>query len=143
VPATRRLVERRWLHEAFGLGWTTADLFGCDRRAPSYRLDRAGIVLLIGGHEIVELDSSHAVLRTRTGSVLRYRRRPPTKPPLALLWELLRPVQATGPPIRGPTARPSDERMATTYLAGPRRHPDHDHPSEEEHGCLDSARRVQ
>lgn len=140
---SRRLVESRWLHEALDLGWTTADVFGCDGRAPWYRLDRAGLVLLIGGDEIVELDPSHAALRTCTGSVLRYRRRPPAKPPVALLWELLRPAQATGPPIRGPTAHPSDERMAATYLAEPRRHPDHDHPSEEEHGCSDSARRVQ
>jgi hypothetical protein len=30
------------------------------------------------------------------------------------------------PPIRGPTAHPREERMAATYLAGPRRHPDQD-----------------
>ena len=29
--------------------------------------------------------------------------------------------------------------MAATFLAGPRRHPDHDHPAEEDHGCLKSA----
>ena len=33
----------------------------------------------------------------------------------------------------------SKERMAATFLAGPRRHPDHDHPSEEDHGWIDSA----
>jgi hypothetical protein len=31
---THQLVERRWLHPALDLGWTTADLFGCDQRAP-------------------------------------------------------------------------------------------------------------
>ena len=108
-------------------GWTAADLFGCDRRAPWHRLDRAGLVLLTGGHEIVELTEDVAALRTSTGSVLRYRRRPPARPPVALLWELLISAQATGPPIRGPTTHPSEERMAATYLAGPRRHPDHDH----------------
>ena len=41
--------------QALALGWTAADLFGCDRRAPWHRLDRAGLVLLTGGHEIVEL----------------------------------------------------------------------------------------
>ena len=124
---TRRLVERRWLHDALRLGWSAADLFGCDQRAPWHRLDRAGLVLLTGGHEIVELTENDAAFRTSTGSVLRFRRRPPARPPVALLWELLISTQATGPPIRGPTAHPSKERMAATYLAGPRRHPDQDH----------------
>ena len=122
-----RLVEGGWLERALALGWTAADLFGCDRRAPWHRLDRAGLVLLTGGHEIVELTKEVAALRTSTGSVLRFRRRPPATPPVALLWELLISAQATGPPIRGPTAHPSEERMAATYLAGPRRHPDQDH----------------
>jgi hypothetical protein len=122
-----RLVEGGWLERALALGWTAADLFGCDRRAPWHRLDRAGLVLLTGGHEIVELAPDVAALRTSTGSVLRYRRRPPARPPVALLWALLIPTQPTGPPIRGPTAHPSKERMAATYLAEPRRHPDQDH----------------
>jgi TubC N-terminal docking domain len=122
-----RLVEAGWLERALALGWTAADLFGCDQRAPWHRLDRAGLVPLTGGHEIVELTENDAALRTSTGSVLRFRRRPPARPPVALLWELLISAQATGPPIRGPTTPPSEERMAATYLAGPRRHPDQDH----------------
>jgi TubC N-terminal docking domain len=122
-----RLIEGGWSEQALALGWTAADLFGCDRRAPWHRLDWAGLLLLISGHEIVELTAHHAALRTTTGSVLRYWRRPSPRPPLALLWELLMSAPATGPPIRGPTALPSEERMAATYLAGPRRHPDHDH----------------
>jgi hypothetical protein len=124
---TRQLVERRWLRQALDHGWSAADLFCCDQRAPWHRLDRSGLVLLLGGHEIVELSSDVATLRTRSGSVLRHRRRPPARPPVALLWELPIHARATGPPIRGPTTPPSEERMAATYLAGPRRHPDHDH----------------
>jgi hypothetical protein len=122
-----RLLEGGWAQQALNFGWTAADLFGCDRRAPWHRLDRAGLVLLTGGHEIVELTEEVAALRTSTGSVLRFRRRPRARPPVTLLWELLISPQATGPPIRGPTAHPSEERMAATYLAGLRRHPDHDH----------------
>jgi TubC N-terminal docking domain len=122
-----RLVEGGWLERALALGWTAADLFGCDRRAPWHRLDRAGLVLLVGGHEIVELTLDVAALRTSTGLVLRSRRRPPGRPPVALLWELVISAQATGPPVRGPTTPPSEQRMAATYLAGPRRHPHHDH----------------
>jgi hypothetical protein len=82
---------------------------------------------LTGEHEIVELTEEVAALRTSTGSVLRFRRRPAATPPVALLWDLLISAQATGPPIRRQTAHPSEERMAATYLAGPRRHPDQDH----------------
>jgi hypothetical protein len=41
-----RLVEGGWAREALVLGWTAADVFGCDRRAPWHRLDRAGLLLL-------------------------------------------------------------------------------------------------
>jgi hypothetical protein len=129
-----QLLEGGWLERALALGWTAADLFGCDRRAPWHRLDRAGLVLLVGGHEIVELTPDVAALRTSTGSVLHHRRRPPAQPPAALLWKILVSAQATGPSIRRPTAHSTEERMAATYLAGPRHHPDHDHPSEEDHG---------
>jgi TubC N-terminal docking domain len=122
-----RLLEGGWAQEAVNLGWTTADLFGCDGRAPWHRLDRAGLVLLTSGHEIVELTEEVAALRTSTGSVLRFRRRPPARPPVELLWELLISAQATGPPTFRSAAHPSEERMAATYLAGPRRHPDQDH----------------
>jgi hypothetical protein len=103
-----RLVEGGWAQQALGLGWTSADLFGCDQRAPWYRLDRCGLVLLTGGREVVELTADGAALRTSTGSVLRFRRRPPARPPVALLWQLLTPARATGPPIRGPTAHPDE-----------------------------------
>jgi TubC N-terminal docking domain len=123
----RQLVERRWLHTALDLGWSTADLFGCDQQAPWHRLDRSGLVLLLGGHEIVELSSDVATLRTRTGSVLRHRRRPPAPPPVALLWDVLTPrvhwtgwppAQATGPPIRAPMAHPSEGADGGDVLGG-------------------------
>jgi TubC N-terminal docking domain len=114
---TRQLVERRWLHQALDHGWSAADLFGCDQRAPWHRLDRSGLVLLMGGYEIVELSSDVATLRSRTGSVLRHRRRPLPEPPVALLWAILPrgPIRQAGRrlgppihPIRGPTAYPSE-----------------------------------
>jgi hypothetical protein len=113
-----RLVEGGWAQQALNFGWTAADLFGCDQRAPWHRLDRAGLVLLTGGHEIVELTEEVAALRTSTGSVLRFRRRPPARPPVALLWELLISARATGPPpFRPPMSK--QMRMAATFLAGP------------------------
>jgi hypothetical protein len=81
----------------------------------------------MGGRGVVELTEDVAALKTSTGSLLRFRRRPSARPPVALLWEILISAQPTGPPIRRPTTHPSEERMAATYLAGLRRHPDHDH----------------
>ena len=105
-----RLVEGGWTRRALDLGWTPADLFGCDQRAPWYRLDRSGLVLLLGGHEVVELTSGEAVLRARTGSVLRYRRRPPAEPPVALLWEVLTLEGASDGLAAGSSHRPTDPR---------------------------------
>jgi hypothetical protein len=122
-----RLLEGGWAQQALALGWTATELFGCDQRAPWDRLDRAGLLLLMGGREVVELTEDVAALKTSTGSLLRFRRRPSARPPVALLWEILISAQPTGPPIRRPTTHPNEERMAATYLAGPRRHPDHDH----------------
>jgi TubC N-terminal docking domain len=122
-----RLVEDGWAREALTLCWTAADLFGCDRRAPWHRLDRAGLVLLISGHEIVQVTAHHAELRTTTGSVLRYRRRQPEIPSLALLWELLnlRPGhRATDPRADSTSGQGAD---GGDVLGRTRRHPDHDH----------------
>jgi hypothetical protein len=121
------LVEDGWLERALALGWTAADLFGCDHRAPWHRLDRAGLVLLAGGHQIIELTAHHAALRTSTGSVLRYRRRRPATPPVARLWELLISAPATGPPIRGPDNLSERRADGGDVLGRTRRHPDHDH----------------
>jgi hypothetical protein len=105
-----RLIEGGWAQQALNLGWTAAELFGCDQRAPWHRLDRAGLLLLMGGRGVVELTEDVAALKTSTGSLLRFRRRPSARPPVALLWEILISPQATGSPIRGPTAHPSEER---------------------------------
>jgi hypothetical protein len=47
--------------------------------------------------------------------------------PSSTSWELLIRAQTTGPPTCGSTVHLSEERMAATYLAEPRRHPHHDH----------------
>jgi hypothetical protein len=44
--------------------------------------------------------------------------------PSPRMWAFLIHARATGPPTCGST---QEERMAAAYLAGPRRHPDHDH----------------
>jgi TubC N-terminal docking domain len=36
-----RLIEGGWAQQALNLGWTSANLFGCDQRTAWHRLDRA------------------------------------------------------------------------------------------------------
>ena len=88
-------------HSGLALGWTAADLFGCDRRAPWHRLDRAGLVLLTGGHEIVELDADVGGAPDIHGIGAALPAPTAATAPVALLWELLISALATGPPIRG------------------------------------------
>ena len=90
VADSLALVDSGLAAQAFALGWSAADLFGCDQRAPWHRLDRAGLMLLVDGRTIPELTAAHAALRHRDGSVLRFRRRlVPHEPPVAMLWHLL------------------------------------------------------
>lgn len=71
------------------LGWGPYDLFGCDLDRPSAWLDRAGLLWLLAGDQLVALTQDVAVIETRTGAPQTYRRRP-TDPGRALVWELAR-----------------------------------------------------
>ena len=105
APSARGILDHHWRHivndtltlvdsgqaaQAFALGWSAADLFGCDAVAPWQRLDRAGLMLLLQGREIAQWTASDAALRHRDGNVLRFRRvLVPPSPPVAMLWHLL------------------------------------------------------
>jgi hypothetical protein len=70
------------------LGWGPLDLFGCDRIKPFARLDRAGLVWLIGGRELLALTTDMVVISNSSGGNLTfYRRRRETGGVLA--WELI------------------------------------------------------
>jgi hypothetical protein len=64
----------QWGDEAASLGWTDIDLFGVHPSAPAYRFDCMGLVLLITGRKILELNVGRAVLLSPRGSRLTYRR---------------------------------------------------------------------
>ena len=77
----------RWAATAAALGWGPADLWGCHREKPYERLDCAGLLWLLNGAEIVTLTADTATIRTQTGAIQSFRRRPaPTGTVLA--WEL-------------------------------------------------------
>jgi hypothetical protein len=72
---------------AMSLGWGPYDLFGCDRNRPYARIDRAGLLWLLDGHQLLVLSENTATIETRTGGRQTFRRKPP-EPGRVLAWEL-------------------------------------------------------
>jgi hypothetical protein len=66
-----------WLHRAHSLGWTYADLLGCDRDAPWARVEHMGLVVLLDGNRVIWITAQAAYLKTNTGAAQRFRRVPP------------------------------------------------------------------
>lgn len=86
VYAADRFLDR-WAEFAIAAGWSTLDVFGADPDRPGARFDAMGLVLLLDGCRIVDVDEHGADLMTDTGAKQRYRRRPlPTG--TIPLWEL-------------------------------------------------------
>lgn len=76
---------------AHRLGWRDWELFGCHRQAPWHRIQGLGLVPLLQGNTIIALTSTEAAVRTRTGAILTFRRKPsdPLYPAeRCLIWEL-------------------------------------------------------
>jgi len=78
----------RWGTAAAVLGWSTLDLFGAHRHRPLARYDTSGLVVVLDGAEVVALTADCAEIRTRSGALQRYRRRPCNEPGRVALWEL-------------------------------------------------------
>ena len=85
VKDARRFL-RDWAGQASALGWTTLDVFGAHPTHPVERVDRAGLIILLHGNEVVAITRDSACTRTRSGATLSYCRRP--RPDAVPLWEL-------------------------------------------------------
>ncbi|SRR5229473_8111104 len=79
---------QNWSARATALGWETTDLFGCDRHQPLARLAQAGLLWLVNGGRVVELDRQAAVIETLSGSRQVYRRRFINRRQVVLPWDL-------------------------------------------------------
>jgi hypothetical protein len=84
-----RFLDGGWAEKATVLGWGPLNLFGCDRERPFARLDHAGLLWLLNGDKLVELDCHRAVIERRTGSRQVFRRRPLAVGEVVLAWELV------------------------------------------------------
>jgi hypothetical protein len=84
-----RFLDGGWAGRAAALGWGPFDLFGADRNKPFARIDHAGLLWLLNGNKLIELDRHKAVIQTVTGALQSYRRRPFAVGEVALAWELI------------------------------------------------------
>ena len=82
----------QWGAQAASLGWSTLDVFGAHPTHPVQRLDLAGLLLLLHGDELAAITADTAGIRTRSGAILTYYRRP--RPGAVPLWRLAAPVDA-------------------------------------------------
>jgi hypothetical protein len=70
------------------LGWGTHDIFGCDPVKPLARLDKAGLCWLLEGRTVVALTMDTAVIGTRSGATLTFRRRAYDPGIIVFPWEI-------------------------------------------------------
>jgi hypothetical protein len=82
-----RFLEAGWGKQVAALGWGPLDLFGCDRERPFARVDHAGLLWLVNGDKLIELDRHTALIERPTGARQIWRRRP-SEPGQVLTWEL-------------------------------------------------------
>jgi hypothetical protein len=63
-----RFLDGGWADKAAALGWGPLDLFGADCSKPFARIDHAGLLWLLNGDKLIELDRHKAVIeRNRNG----------------------------------------------------------------------------
>jgi hypothetical protein len=77
-----------WAERAARLGWGPLDLFGCDRYQPFARIDYSGILWLLNGSKLVELDRHRAIIERGSGVRQTYRRKPVAVGEVVVPWEL-------------------------------------------------------
>lgn len=85
IADSHRFVDR-WGTSAMALGWSTFDIFGAHPTHPVERLDYAGVVILLHGDDLVALTANTARIRTSSGTLLTYYRRP--RQGAVPLWKL-------------------------------------------------------
>jgi hypothetical protein len=85
-----RFLDGGWANRVAALGWGPLDLFGCDRERPFAQIDHAGLLWLVNGGTLVELNRNRAIIEGRTGARQTFRRRPVAVGEIVLAWELVR-----------------------------------------------------
>ncbi len=88
LASCNAFMEGPWPGKAASLGWTAHNLFGCHALKPVERVDRMGLLWLLGGGRIAALTSESATIEMPSGSRLTYRTNAIREPGDVLAWEL-------------------------------------------------------
>jgi hypothetical protein len=88
IDDARGFLDSPFCAVAATLGWGPLDLFGCDRERAFARIDHAGLLWLLNGDELIELDRHKAMIETRTRVRQTFRRRPVAVGEVVLAWEI-------------------------------------------------------
>jgi len=75
IADARAFCASGFAEQAKALGWTNADLFGCDDERPFARIDCLGLIWLLNGDRLLALTADAAVIETKGGSRLTFRKR--------------------------------------------------------------------
>jgi hypothetical protein len=82
-------IDDGWAPCAEALGWTSLDLFGCNRAKPFSRINHAGLLWLLNGRKLLALGPNAATIATASGGKLTFRKCA-NEPGRVLAWELSR-----------------------------------------------------
>jgi hypothetical protein len=88
-----RFIDDGWAPCAEALGWTSLDLFGCNRAKPFSRINHAGLLWLLNGRKLLALGPNAATIATASGGKLTFRKCA-NEPGRVLAWELSRQEDA-------------------------------------------------
>jgi hypothetical protein len=83
-----RFLDGGWAPKAAALGWGPLDLFGANRNKPFARIDHAGLLWLLNGDKLIELDRHKAAIERCTGARQTHRRKPAAVGDVVPAWEL-------------------------------------------------------
>jgi len=86
VDDVARFLDGGFAAKAAALGWTPFDLFGADPDKPFARIDKAGLLWLVSGTNVVALTKDVAIIETDRSVRLTLRRISDSDRVLA--WEL-------------------------------------------------------
>jgi hypothetical protein len=86
IGDARRFIDE-WASQCGALGWKTLEVFGVNPHAPDTRHDAKGLVILLGGHQLLGVEVDKAKVRSpSSGNILSiYRRRTPGQ---VAVWDL-------------------------------------------------------
>ena len=79
----------QWAVQVASMGWSVGEVFGVNYDKPDARIDLKGLVLCIGGHEVIAVSADTVTIQTASGARQRmFRRADEQSPGRVPVWEI-------------------------------------------------------